>query len=233
MSSSICTGSATSSNEPTRPIKTGVERKGKQMMQVQEVMEETRQIDGRRQRTVDSRARIVSAMLELTHAGHVAVSAELVAERANVGLRTVFRHFNDMDSLYREMSLAIERRLREEVPLGFATTDWREQVAELIRRRSGIFEKIAPYKRAEAAHRHRSKVLAQDIERLNMFLREMLRSVLPTAVARDQLLFEALDMILSFETWERLRRDQDLSPRRAREVLEGAVDKLLAGAELS
>jgi AcrR family transcriptional regulator len=202
-------------------------------MQVQEVMEESRPIDGRRQRTVDSRARIVSAMLELTHAGHISVSAELVAERANVGLRTVFRHFNDMDSLYREMSLAIEARLREEVTLGFVSTDWREQVAELIRRRSGMFEKIAPYKRAEAAHRHRSKVLAQDIERLNTFLREMLRSVLPTGVARDQLLFEALDMILSFETWERLRRDQDLSPRRAREVLEGAMDKLLAGAELN
>jgi len=196
-------------------------------------MEESRPIDGRRQRTVDSRARIVSAMLELTHAGHISVSAELVAERANVGLRTVFRHFNDMDSLYREMSLAIEKRLREEVPVGFTSADWREQIAELIRRRTGIFEKIAPYKRAEAAHRHRSKVLAQDIERLNVFLREMLRSVLPTGVARDQLLFEGLDMVLSFETWERLRRDQDLSPRRAREVLEATVDRLLAASELS
>lgn len=208
-------------------------------MQTQEVIEEPRRvaqpaerrIDGRRQRTVDSRARIVSAMLELTHAGHISVSAELVAERANVGLRTVFRHFNDMDSLYREMSLAIETRLREEVTFAFASTGWREQLAELVRRRTSIFEKIAPYKRAEAAHRHRSKVLAQDIVRLNTFLRDMLRSVLPTAVARDQLLFETLDMILSFESWERLRRDQDLSPRRAREVLESAVEKLLAGME--
>jgi hypothetical protein len=143
----------------------------------------------------------------------------------------VFRHFNDMDSLYREMSLAIEARLREEIPFGFTSTEWREQLAELIRRRTGVFEKIAPYKRAEAAHRHRSKVLAQDIVRLNTFLRERLRTVLPSAVVRDQLLFEALDMILSFESWERLRRDQDLSPRRAREVLEGAVEKLLAGHE--
>lgn len=210
-------------------------------MQAHEAMEEARPvgrpvdppIDGRRQRTVDSRARIVSAMLELTHAGHISVSAELVAERANVGLRTVFRHFNDMDSLYREMSLAIEARLREEVSPGFTSTEWREQLAELIRRRTGIFEKIAPYKRAEAAHRHRSKVLAQDIVRLNTFMREMLRSVLPTALARDQLLFEALDMILSFESWERLRREQDLSPRRAREVLESAVERLLRGADVA
>jgi AcrR family transcriptional regulator len=203
------------------------------MMQAQEVTVEARPIDGRRQRTVDSRARIVSAMLELTHAGHVWVSAEQVAERANVGLRTVFRHFNDMDSLYREMSLTIETRLREETPLGFTSADWRGKLGELIQRRTGVFEKITPYKRAEAAHRHRSKVLVQDIGRLNSFLREMLRSVLPAGVARDQLLFEALDMLLSFESWERLRREQDLSPRRAREVLESAVDRLLVASDLS
>jgi hypothetical protein len=130
------------------------------------------------------------------------------------------------------MSLAVEARLREEVSFGFSTTDWREQLAELIRRRTGIFEKIAPYKRAEAAHRHRSRIIAQDILRLNTFLREMLRSVLPTSIARDQPLFEALDMILSFESWERLRRDQDLSPRRAREVLENTVHKLVFCADM-
>jgi len=200
-------------------------------MQVQALMQEPRPIDGRRQRTVDSRARIVGAMLELTAAGHISVSAELVAERASVGLRTVFRHFNDMDSLYREMSLAVEARLRREVSFDFASARWREQLVELTRRRTAIFERIAPYKRAEAAHRHRSKVLADDIDRLNTFMRDMLRSVVPAAVSRDPVLFEALDLMLSFECWERLRRDQGLSPRRAREVLEGAVGKLIAGVD--
>ena len=200
-------------------------------MQVQALMQEPRPIDGRRQRTVDSRARIVGAMLELTAAGHISVSAELVAERASVGLRTVFRHFNDMDSLYREMSLSVEARLRREVSFDFASARWREQLVELTRRRTAIFERIAPYKRAEAAHRHRSKVLADDIDRLNTFMRDMLRSVVPAAVSRDPVLFEALDLMLSFECWERLRRDQGLSPRRAREVLEGAVGKLIAGVD--
>lgn len=190
-------------------------------------------IDGRRKRTVDSRARIVAAMLDLTHAGNVTVSAEQVAERASVGLRTVFRHFKDMDSLYREMSLAIETRLREEVSVGLAGEDWRERLAELIERRTAIFERIAPYKRAEAAHRHRSKVLEEDIHRLNHFLREILRTLLPQGLVRDQLLFEALDLMLSFESWERLRREQALSPPRAREVLEGAVQRLIAGASLA
>ena len=40
--------------------------------------------------------------------------------------------------------------------------------------------------------------------------------------------FEILDLLLSFESWDRLRRDQALSPDQAREALERAVDALLA-----
>ena len=67
--------------------------------------------DGRRRRGEDNRAKIVAAMLEIIHAGEIAPSAELVAQRADVGLRTVFRHFQDMDSLYREMSVVIGKEL--------------------------------------------------------------------------------------------------------------------------
>ncbi len=188
-------------------------------------------IDGRRQRTLDSRARIIAAMLELTLSGQTTVSAELVAERANVGLRTVFRHFKDMDSLYREMSLVIERRLRDGVAFTFKHAAWRDRVGELIARRADIFEMITPFKRAEAAHRDRSRFLEQDILRLNNFLRDKLREALPPALHEDPVLFDALDLLLSFEAWERLRREQRLSPRRAREVLEATVARLLAGVE--
>jgi len=187
-------------------------------------------IDGRRQRTVDSRARIIAAMLDLTEEGHISVSAELVAERARVGLRTVFRHFKDMDSLYREMSLSVEARLREEVSFEFTATAWRDRLVELTGRRAGVFEKITPWKRAEAAHRHRSKVLEDDILRLNGHLREILRLVLPGSVTKDAVLFEALDLLLSFETWERLRRGQRLSGAEARAVLEAALGALLTNA---
>ena len=189
-----------------------------------------RPIDGRRQRTVNSRARIIAAMLELTQEGQISVSAELVAERANVGLRTVFRHFKDMDSLYREMSLTVEARLMRVVSSNFVATGWRDQLVELIHRRAGLFEMITPFKRAEAAHRHRSKWLADDNDRLNAFLRAVLRRVLPTSVRDDAILLEALDLVLSFESWDRLRREQRLSAQSAREVLEGTVAKLIIGA---
>ena len=81
--------------------------------------------DGRRQRGEDNRARIVSAMLEIIHAGDFSPGAEQVAARADVGLRTVFRHFKDMDSLYREMTETIEAELRAVALQPFQAQAWR------------------------------------------------------------------------------------------------------------
>lgn len=183
--------------------------------------------DGRRRRSQDSRARIVQAMLELVHAGDPSPGAEQVAERAGVGLRTVFRHFQDMDSLYREMSAVIEREYMAVVERPFEGRTWRDRVLELVRRRAGVYEKIAPYKQGSNVHRHRSPFLQADHARLVQTSRDILRRELPVEIARDRALFEALDLLLSFEAWTRLRRDQALSPRRAAEVLEETIGRLL------
>jgi AcrR family transcriptional regulator len=184
-------------------------------------------LDGRRRRGQDNRARIVAAMLEIIHAGEVAPSAEQVAQRADVGLRTVFRHFRDMDSLYREMSVVIAGELQTVAETPFRSTEWRERVLELIERRAWAFEKVGPFLRASTVFRYRSKYLEVDNTRLVAALREILKRQLPPEVARDQLKVEALDLLLSFEAWSRLRREQGLSPKRAREVLAAAVRRLL------
>ncbi|MDB5469891.1 MAG: hypothetical protein JWR84_1451, partial [Caulobacter sp.] len=118
--------------------------------------------DGRHRRSQDSRARIVAAMLELVKAHEVSPSAEQVAARADVGLRTVFRHFKDMDSLYREMSGVIESEMRAVVDRPFTAPDWRGRLMELIERRAVVFERIGPFRRASNAVRHRSRVLEAD-----------------------------------------------------------------------
>jgi AcrR family transcriptional regulator len=182
--------------------------------------------DGRRLRSQDSRERIVTAMLEIMRGGELAPSAEHVAARAEVGLRTVFRHFKDMDSLYRELSSAVEGEIRADFEQPFKSTTWRGRLVELVERRAAIFEKIAPYKRAEMAHRHRSRFLEDDSKRLFHALRDILKSNLPAEIVRDSARFEALDLLMSFESWNRLRQEQGLSARRVREVIIAAVKKI-------
>ena len=52
----------------------------------------------------------------------------------------------------------------------------------------------------------------------------------PSEAAADQPLFEALDLLLSFDAWDRLRRDQGLSPEAAVAALDRAVSRLIGDA---
>ena len=189
-------------------------------------MTETPTLDGRRLRSADSRARIVAAMLELIQAGETLPGAEQVAVRADVGLRTVFRHFKDMDSLYSEMSQVIEAKVRAVAAEPFRATDWRGKLGEFVERRSRVFEQMGPFKRALDERRRRSEAVASDGVKMAAELRAILKRELPAEVTGDPLRFEALDMLLSFETWSRLRRDQGLGPDAARQVLGNAVAKM-------
>ena len=184
--------------------------------------------DGRRRRSQESRARVVAAMLDLVRDGDVAPSAERVAARAEVGLRTVFRHFKDMDSLYREMSVVIEGELTTALAIPLTGADWRSRLIELVHKRCLVFEKIAPFKRASNAHRHHSSFLEADHDHMVATARKNLRDILPSEISSDRELIESLDLLLSFEGWSRLRIEQRLSARDTRDAIEFAARKMIA-----
>lgn len=184
--------------------------------------------DGRRLRSAASRLRIVEAMRDLIRDGNVAPRAEEVATRANVGLRTVFRHFDDMESLYREIgALAMveaEPLLDQPPPAGTVE----EKFQQMLDRRSRLFERIMPFRIAADANAHRSAYLVEDRDRMNSGLRDLLRTALPAELRKDRTLLDALDALLSFDLWRRLRIDQRLSVAQARRVIEALGLALVA-----
>lgn len=184
-------------------------------------------VDGRRQRSLTSQRRIVEAMLALVGEGHLTPSAELVAERAEVGLRTVFRQFKDMDTLYREMRTSIEAAVGGAIEQPFRVTDWRGQILEMVERRASGFERLAPYLRAGLVQRHRSAVLQAGHDRLVALLRNVLLARLPAPDALDAATLDALDLLLSFEAWSRLREEQGLDVVAAKQVLSRTIARLL------
>src|SRR5208282_2343280 len=189
-------------------------------------------IDGRIIRRHNNRRRIVAAMLELVRAGAISPGAEEVAARAGLGLRTVFRHFDDMNSLYREMAEAMRHELQPIVAAPFASRDWKGMLGEILDRRARLFERAMPFKDAADVHRHRSVFLRKDYERMRSEERAALAAALPAALKnnKNRKLFEALDLVLSFATWQHLRRDQKRGAAQARHTVEFAVRALLAAA---
>jgi AcrR family transcriptional regulator len=184
-------------------------------------------IDGRRRRGQDNRARIVAAMLDIIRGGQVAPVAEEVAARAEVGLRTVFRHFQDMESLYREMSIVIEAELVAVAERPLRSTAWRDRLIELVERRAMAFEKIAPFRQAADVFRRRSSFLQADHARFVAILREILLRELPADLTQDPERVEILDLLLSYEAWSRLRHEQNLSSKGAREALQAGVRRMI------
>ena len=184
-------------------------------------------IDGRLRRGERSREAIVAALFELVGAGVLQPTAQQVAERAGVGIRSVFRHFDDMDGLFATM----DARLREDA-LPILREDpspgaLRARAKALVGRRVRLFERIAPYKRSANVQRWRSKFLSGRHAMLVRELRAALLRALPELSDAPPEWVETIDVLLSFEAWDRLRTDQRLSRERAQAALERAVVALL------
>lgn len=183
--------------------------------------------DGRKARSQRSREHIVDALFTLIEAGDMDPSAVSVAEEAGVGLRTVFRHFDDMDGLYREMSERLEREILPLVMTPWEAQGWRDRIHELIGRRASIYERIMPLKTAAGLRRFGSPQLGHAYRQFLTMEQAGLRAILPESVARDETLVGALELLTGFQAWRRLRQDQQLPAATAEAVLIRSVDALL------
>jgi AcrR family transcriptional regulator len=183
--------------------------------------------DGRTLRAERSRRAIVEALFALVGEGVLQPTAQQVADRARVGIRTVFRHFEDMDSLYAELDARLRGEawplLAQALPGGSLAA----RARALVERRGELFERIAPYKRSANLERWRSPFLRERHGELVRGLRAALLRGLPELAAAPTDLVDALELATSFEAWDRLRSDQRLSRERARAATSRIVLALL------
>lgn len=185
--------------------------------------------DGRRRRSAASKVKIVEAMLDIVRSGETSPSAEQVADRAGVGRRTVFRLFKDMDSIYSEMNAMMRQRLSSILAIPVAGETPATRLSALIDRRVKFFEETLPVAVAAAVHRPRSPFLQSQHAEVATELRAILAAHLPPGAVADPACFEALDMILSVEAWQRLRINQSLDVAAASAAMKRAALATLQG----
>ena len=178
----------------------------------------TPRIDGRRERSRSSHKRIVKAMMELIAGGDLMPSAARVADEAGIGIRTVFRHFDDMDSLYSEISATIAERVMPIVTAPYLDND----------RRVRVFETMLPFRLAANIKRYQSPFLMAEYGRVITVERELVMRLLPAPVLANKVAAEALCATLSFQNWRALRHDQGLPAEEAGTVTAHMVEALLA-----
>ena len=185
--------------------------------------------DGRRTRGLANKHSIVAALTDLIREGVVAPTAEQVAAKAGVGLRSVFRHFDDMETLYREIANELDQLVQPSVQKRLKSKDWQDRLAESIGLRAQVFEGLMPFHIASEVHRQESPFLNAQQAKSAKIQRELLQHLLPKAVVLDKPCFEALNLVLSMDAWLRLRREQGLSKIAAKRVMLHAAAALTAG----
>lgn len=190
-------------------------------------------VDGRTARAARTNDAVVDAWLSLIEAGDLRPGARQIAERAGVSLRSVFHHFEDLETLY---ATAAERQLRRFFagpPLS-AEGSLTERVERFAAARSRQLEAVTPMRRAAVLNEPFSPPLAARLrsarERARDEVERMFRmelSALKPVARRDVL--AALAAAAEWSMWEALRVHQGLSVAQSRAVMTRTIAALLAG----
>lgn len=189
--------------------------------------------DGRVRRGERSKAAVVDAILSLLAEGQLRPGVALIAERAGVGERSVFRHFQDLEGLH---AAAADRHLEAIIPLvrPIPPGSRDERIDAFVGQRVRILDADAPLRRAARLNEPFSSAIRARLARGRRVLRSQVEQAFAPELdvlapgPRSELL-AALDAVTTWELWDVLRSQQNLSSARARPILERTVRSLLSG----
>ena len=186
--------------------------------------------DGRRQRSERSQTAIIKAALSLMDEGTLVPTAQQIADRAGVGIRSFFRHFADMDSLF----LAADEMLLSSYEALFEVDDragtFSERVARAIDLYGNAFDQLRAIILCTQAQLWRSPKLRENYGWHQKRLRKELELWLPEVASLPKDRRGALHAIASFDMWHRLREYQGLSPKASADIVTSLVNDLIASS---
>jgi TetR/AcrR family transcriptional regulator of autoinduction and epiphytic fitness len=187
--------------------------------------------DGRRARRHRSRDLVVDALLDLLDHGVLRPTAQQVAERSGVSLRSIFRIFDDVETLHAAAAAQQLARVRHLFVDVAAVGTLAERVDEMVAINARLYESVAPVRRAALRAAPESASLREQLGRVRDWLRAEIDRVFSEelAAAANPAVASAVEMAMSFEAWDQLRTSQLLSPVDAAGVVRGTALALLGG----
>ena len=167
--------------------------------------------DGRLLRSERSRQAIIDAMLELIGEGVLIPTAQQVSELAGVGIRTVFRHFTDMEELYVMSDTMVRKQYQGLFAGGDREGSLDERVLHAVEQHAIAYEAIGNVFLSSRALQWQHEVLRKQYAHSQRQIRADLEDWLPELKKLPAEEREAVDAITSFEMWNRLRDLQGMS----------------------
>lgn len=181
-------------------------------------------VDGRVRRGARNREAIVDALVACYEAGDLRPSVPEVAARAGVSVRSVHNHFADVEALRAEV--AQWQWQRHASLIGPVAT-----IEELVAQRAAFYEAVTPVRRAALLSVHDSPTIARNLARLDRVLRRQLDATCAglDRPILDRDVLDELELVTSWDAWNRLRTAQGYSVARAQNVVIAIIRKLTGG----
>jgi AcrR family transcriptional regulator len=190
-------------------------------------------VDGRSLRRERNRQDIVNALLDLIETGETEISAALIASKAGLSERSIFRYFDDVNDLYRSVcdlafSKEIEYALIDDAGVGSLDT----KIENFVNQRVRIYtmnEKIAPAARSFA---FKNPIIKNQL----VVGRKLLRNQIITHFSEELSAFDKqqqqvavaiIDSLTTFEYYDMMRSDQKMSVQAIKSVLTESIRKAL------
>lgn len=183
--------------------------------------------DGRRARSVVSRSRIIKAIVELVAEGDPDPSATTVAERTGISLRTVFRHFEEKDTILHAIDDLLVAAYQPVFAAPYRSDGWKDRLFELIERRCAVNEAAAIFRISAVMERYRSPFVAEKYRRLYAAEKRMLDAVLPTELQTSTNAGREVLIACSFDSWRLLRQDEELSADQTIAAIKQLISQIL------
>ena len=186
-------------------------------------------VDGRAARALRTRNAVVYAMLDLVDEGNVRPSAALIAQRAGVSLRSVYQHFDDLETLFEVAGERHRQRYAHLEPLPQLPPELDRRIQAYVAHQARWLEAVSPMARAAALQAPFSPGVASRLRAAWAHHRETVAEAFAPELRhtkqRDRLL-NAAEVATSWPTWESLRRTIGLSPSQASGVVELTLRRL-------
>jgi TetR/AcrR family transcriptional regulator of autoinduction and epiphytic fitness len=189
--------------------------------------------DGRASRAARTRITVVDALLALNEKGNLRPTAREIAAEAGVSLRSIYVHFDDVESLlvaaavrHGEYLISLARPVPTEGPID-------RRVAALVANRRTIYEAGSGVRRAALVQEPFSPALQRALEAGRKAGRAEIDNVFAAEVAAAGAhggeLRQALALIIGSTSWDAMRRYQKMSADEAEIQLRTMVLALLEG----
>ena len=180
-------------------------------------------VDGRRQRSARSREALIKAALELIDQGLLVPTAKQIADKAGVGLRSFFRHFDDMEALFAAVDFYARDNFMSLFPRGEGYGDMTQRIEIFLDNQATAYEHLNNIFLSTQAQLWRSPTLRQSYTRDQNKLRELTLSWFPEVEPHPPAVLEGLDALTSFDMWHRLRHQQKLGVRESKNILAALI----------